>query len=412
MGRAGHVERASTSGSILLRMLIVLVVVVALARIVSFAISDQGALDQPELALMVDGGNWKALMAQAERALKEERFDEAVRDAQAALRADSLASGALRVLGLVEEKHGTSDLAERLLRAAADASRRDVIPQAWLLARNLQAGDLPQAMSRLDLIFRTQNLTLSAKLVSHLLPVLSDEDARRELAKVLAARPPWRTSFLTQVSQEAQDLNVVSALYSALSESPPGTDELRPLLDRLVRSGRAEEAYVAWMQSLAPERLSSLGYLYNAGFEYPVTNLPFDWVFARVDSAMVELNSETNPPVLQLGFIGGRVSQPLVSHLLALPPGTYHFNGRERSDALANERGLRWRIFCLEQPDGSLAETPPLLGDTPWRAFAVTFDVGLECPVQKLQLELPARVALEQEVSGEASFASLSIAKP
>ena len=108
-----------------------------------------------------------------------------------------------------------------------------------------------------------------------------------------------------------------------------------------------------------------------------MTNLPFDWVFARVDSAMVELNSETNPPVLQVGFIGGRVSQPLVSHLLALPPGTYRYTGRERSDALANERGLRWRIFCLEQPDGSLAETPPLLGDTSWRDFAVTFDVGI-----------------------------------
>ena len=74
--------------------------------------------------------------------------------------------------------------------------------------------------------------------------------------------------------------------------------------------------------------------------------------------------------------------------------------------------GLRWRIFCLKEPDGSLCETPPLLGDTPWRTFAVTFEVNLDCPVQKLQLELPARVALEQEVSGEASFADLNIAKP
>ena len=66
----------------------------------------------------------------------------------------------------------------------------------------------------------------------------------------------------------------------------------------------------------------------------------------------------------------------------------------------------------LKEPDGSLAETPPLLGDTPWRTFAVSFDVNLDCPVQNLQLELRARVALEQEVSGEASFADLSIAKP
>jgi len=179
----------------------------------------------------------------------------------------------------------------------------------------------------------------------------------------------------------------------------------------LIRSGQGEEAYVVWTQSLPPERLSTLGYLYNAGFEYPVSHLPFDWVFGRVESAMVELSSES-PPVLKLGFVGGRVSQPLVSHLIALPPGTYRFTGREQSYSLANERGLRWRISCLKDPDGSLLETPPLLGDTPWRTFAVTFDVNLDCPVQNLQLELPARVALEQEVSGEASFADLSIAKP
>ena len=414
MIRTGLFERVSTVGSRLVRVLIVVAAVAALVQIVRFAIADQVAVERPELALMVDGGNWKALMARAEKALKEGRSEEAVQDAQSALRADSLAAGALRVLGVVEEKHGIADMTERLMRAAADASRRDVIPQAWLLGRNLQAGDLPQAMSRLDLIFRTQNSTISGKLVSLLHPLLGNDDARRELAKLLAARPAWRSNFLIQISQEAQDPNAVSALYSALSESPapPTTEELSPFLDRLIRAGRVEEAYVVWMQNLAPDRLSRLGYLYNAGFEYPVTNLPFDWVFARVDSAMVELNSEANPPVLQVGFIGGRVSHPLVFHLLALPPGTYHFSGREQSDSLANERGLRWRIFCLEQPDGSLAQTEPLLDDTPWRTFAVTFEVPVECPVQKLQLELPARVALEQEVSGAASFADLSIAKP
>ena len=83
------------------------------------------------------------------------------------------------MLGIIEEKHGKdgSDMTERLMRAAADVSRRDVIPQAWLLGRNLQAGDLAQAMSRLDLIFRTQNSAISAKLVSLLLPLLSNDDA-------------------------------------------------------------------------------------------------------------------------------------------------------------------------------------------------------------------------------------------
>src|SRR5215204_780660 len=314
MVRAGLFERASTGRFSLLRILVVLAAAAAFVRIVTLAISDQVAVARPELALRVDGRNWKALMARAEKALKEEKSEEAVLDAQLALRADSLAAGALRVLGLVEEKHGTADRTERLMRAAADVSRRDVIPQAWLLGHDLQSGDLAQAMSRLDLILRIQNSTISAKLVSLLLPLLSNDESTRDLAKLLERRPPWRSSFLAQVSQEGQDLRAVSALYSALGESsaPPGADELRPFLDRLIRTGQGEEAYVVWTQSLPPERLSTLGYLYNAGFEYPVSHLPFDWVFGRVESAMVELSSERDPRLLKVGFVGGRVSQPLV----------------------------------------------------------------------------------------------------
>ena len=78
MVRAGLFERASTGRSSLLRMLIVLAAVAALVQIVSFAISDQVAVGQPELALRLDGGNWKALMVRAEMALKDEKSEEAV----------------------------------------------------------------------------------------------------------------------------------------------------------------------------------------------------------------------------------------------------------------------------------------------------------------------------------------------
>ena len=95
MVRTGLFERASTVGSKLIRVLIVVAAVAALVQIVRFAISDQVAVDQPELSLTIDKGNWKALISRAEKALKEERFEEAVQDAQSALRADPLAAGRL-----------------------------------------------------------------------------------------------------------------------------------------------------------------------------------------------------------------------------------------------------------------------------------------------------------------------------
>ena len=75
------------------RLLIVLAAIAALVQIVRFAISDQVAIDEPELALTLDGRNWKALMVQADKALREERSDDAARDVRSALRADPLAGG-------------------------------------------------------------------------------------------------------------------------------------------------------------------------------------------------------------------------------------------------------------------------------------------------------------------------------
>ena len=173
MVRAGLFERASTGRSGLLRMLIVLAAVAALVQIVSFAISDQVAVDQPELALRLDGGNWKALMVAGRDGVKGGKVRGSSPRCPIGIACRSLggrgASGCSASSRRNTGKRG-SDKTERLMRAAADVSRRDVIPQAWLLGRNLQSGDLAQAMSRLDLILRTQNSTISAKLVSLLAP--------------------------------------------------------------------------------------------------------------------------------------------------------------------------------------------------------------------------------------------------
>src|SRR3954453_18089200 len=104
MVRAGLFERAGTGRFSLLRILIVLAAVAALVRIVSLAISDQVAVGRPELALRLDGGKWEGLVVRRGGGLKDEKSEDAVLDARSALRADPLAAGALRVLGVVEEK--------------------------------------------------------------------------------------------------------------------------------------------------------------------------------------------------------------------------------------------------------------------------------------------------------------------
>ena len=113
---------------------------------------------------------------------------------------------------------------------------------------------------------------------------------------------------------------------------------------------------------------------------------------------------------INVDFFGGRVKFEHVSHLLNLAPGPYRFQGRERSQDLQNERGLRWRIACVGDDAETLGTTDLVSGDTPWRTFTVDFTVPTgKCPYQMLVLELPARAALETEVVGRVSYTDLDL---
>jgi len=194
--------------------------------------------------------------------------------------------------------------------------------------------------------------------------------------------------------------------------TPLRSEELRPYLSKLIEVGRLEQAYLTWLQHLPPDRLSQLTHLYNGRFQYELSNLPFDWSMQPVRGAAVDLARGAQDTVLRVGFSGTRVPFRHVSHRLVLPPGDYRFTGSVKADRLQNERGLRWRIFCIENPEASLGETDLVAGNVPWRNFQVDFSVPTSaCRAQNLILELPARVALEQQVSGLISYAALDIQK-
>ena len=114
---------------------------------------------------------------------------------------------------------------------------------------------------------------------------------------------------------------------------------------------------------------------YNAQFRSPITNLPFDWVIAPVPHAAAQVDTQNDTRVLNAEFFGGRVNFEHVSHLLNLAPGAYRFEGRERSQNLQNEQGLRWRIFCIGDTSDTLGATDLVSGEIPWRKFGMEFVV-------------------------------------
>jgi hypothetical protein len=389
-------------------------------NVIRFAAADLLSGTKPELSLWFDAGQTDARLTLAEHDSRADppRIDDVVLGGREALRENPLSPQSLTLLARASEKKNDEATAAALMAWASRVDQRSLESQLWLLNQDIVNSRRSEAIRRLDILLLGQawqggpGFQVVEKLIVALAPVLTSEMYRSDFVALLRTKPKWRSTVLGQLAGRANDLPGLYRLFAALQagENPPSRAEWEPVLTRLAKEGPVDQAYLAWTETLPPERLSKLDFLYNARFQYPITNLPFDWVFAPAPGALVRIATENDRLILKVDFFGGRIRFAHVSHLLALAPGRYRFSGRERSESLKNERGLRWRLACVGSPARMLGATDPLIGDTAWRAFGVDFEVPMDnCGYQELVLELPAQAELETEIAGGVSYADLDI---
>ena len=366
----------------------------------------------PALAIVIDPTQASARVAVSERLMAASKITDAIAGAREALRNNPLLPEALALLARVSEQEGDIDRATQLMSLATRVNLRDLRSQVWLLAQDLRGGRVNSALNRIDLLLRGEFPQAIGPIVPALAPILTREPYRSGYVKLLRTNPRWREVWFLDLLRNADDLSGLTYLFAELQADEPGPTEreLQVLLTRLTDAGMFDEAHDIWLRSLPPDHREEADLLYNEEFRYPLTNLPFDWIIQPVSNAMVRVGTQNGPRTINVDFFGGRVKFEHVSHLLNLAPGAYRFQGREHSQDLQNERGLRWRIACVGDDAETLGATDFVSGDTDWRTFAVDFIVPSgKCPYQKLVLELPARAALETEVVGRISYADLDL---
>ena len=364
---------------------------------------------RPGVALALNPYNPAALLARADAALEQEPpdFAAARRYAAAALRADPLAPNVHRMLGRIAEEAEDDAKAPDLVRLSARFAR-DGDAQFRALQQSLDARDHADATHRLDLLFRGQGRSRWGRLGQAFANFVADPDLAAALARKLGEDPPWRLAYLEQIFARATDVDALVDFYARLPR--PQEEETRYFAERLVNEGRLGAAHALFLTQLPPDRLAGAALLYNARFQYGVSNLPFDWVFSPMPNTLTELRRDRGRRVLRVTFFGGRTPYRNVNRLLALLPGDYVFSGTEQAQSLNNPRGMRWRIVCANQPGEVIGSTPLLTGDIPQRTFSAPFTVPEDCPFQLLQLELAFRVALETEATGSVSYSDLALA--
>ncbi len=299
------------------------------------------------------------------------------------------------------------------MRASGARTWRDLTADEWLFNREISRGDYLNALGYADAVLRMHS-DLQTKFFPALAVFTTNPQAFKALTDFLATSPPWRTWFLAQLSARLANQGRLVQLYRTLSQSrnPPTKNELQPYLERLIKDADFEQAYQTWYTTLPPEQQADKNHPFNRDFKFPLDGLPFNWELESIsgaDSKVVPIEG-SGKPALRVQFSGARVHFANVKQLMLLPPGSYTFSGRVKTEALRTSRGLWWHIFCANKPTTSLAHTDLVVGTLPWTDFSARFEVpASDCKAQWLQLELPARIDPELKIEGQVWYQYLRI---
>jgi hypothetical protein len=368
------------------------------------------------LAKAVTQASGPAAAVPADTAVLRLQREEARIRAAEALAGDPLNARALRILGLLAEAAGDEARALAFMQAAASRSIQESWALDWLMRHNYERKDYAAALWYADALLRTRSQA-RARVLPVLGSIAERPEARPELEKLLATNPPWRRWALYDLPRAVKDARTPLLILLALRDTPnpPATADIRDYVGLLVANKFYELGYYTWMQFLPPGQLAGAGLLFNGGFELAPSGLPFDWVLRGGPGAAVDIVERTDKAgdrALYLELGPGRVELGGVTQTLLLGPGRYRFRGRYKGE-IAGRRGLVWRVACADKAGPPLGESPMLLGTVPsWKDIGLTFTVpAADCRAQHLRLELDARMASEQLVTGHVFLDDLAIAR-
>jgi len=301
---------------------------------------------------------------------------------------------AILLLAVELERQGRRDEAGAAMRTAVRLAPAD--PQSLLLVAGyfLRTGDEAQALTTLRRAVDSSQAEVSGRVWPVFSTALATGRHRAFFDGVARENPSWWPGFFRYACTHAPSSGAMQEVYAARVAADVATpDERGCLIERLQRDGRWTGAYLVWLNGLPVEQRQRVGYVFNGGFELPLSNVGFDWRIPVQQGAVVTTgpgDGITGKQALTVSFGNQRYAGPPVYQYLLLVPGRYQLEGRVRSD-LDAWLGLQWGLYCQEgsgREARQLAHSEPFAGSTRWRDFRQDFAVPANCPAQLLRLEL------------------------
>jgi hypothetical protein len=333
---------------------------------------------------------------------------------ESAVMREPLNARGMRILGQLADISKDDDDASKFMATAARLSLHESPAVYWLMRKTAEANNYNQAISYADALMRTDPEfgTYAVPVLAHFAEQKASKDA---VTTLLESNPPWRAVFFGALPYNVTDARTPLDLLLALrtTPTPPTADDIRGYLSFLIQRKFYELAYYTWLQFLPPDELQNVSLLFNGGFDLAPSGLPFDWVITQGPGVTIDIvprRDKKDEHALLVDFLFGRVDYHSVNEMVLLTPGTYQFNG-QYNGKIVGPRGLKWRLVCVGEAKTRIGESPMISGGTSaWKDFQFTFAVPpADCRAQYVQLDLDARMASEELVSGSMLFDGLRI---
>ena len=195
------------------------------------------------------------------------------------------------------------------------------------------------------------------------------------------ALPPTVPVYLDAIRELDADAAIDPALavWNRLASLHPQLPLARviPFIDSLIQAHRIDDAHRVWDQAVAladspPPADPPGSVLWDGGFETGVFGGGFAWTIAPpspgVQVTIDSSEEHSGQRSLRLGFDGSRnVDFSDVCHLAQVQPGTsYRFSAWVRTQGLATDQGIRFRLEWFENTRNASTETTEVHGTQPW----------------------------------------------
>lgn len=376
------------SGGLAARVVVALIALLALALTVRTGLGFALAGRQPALAASVDASNGSALAARAEAVMLAAEDDadiaEVERLARAALLASPLEASALRNVGFIMAVTGRERAARRVLELAGKASQRDYLTHAWLLNAYFEDGRVFDAIRQADIVLR-QDVRVWPTVMPELAKLLSDRRSIEPLARTLAAKPYWRSSFLQTLGGDGVNRDAGFSLLRRLQAlgAPATTAERQPYFSSIatVEPRLLYQRWNALLERPLPRDQALLRDGGFAGFDAPG---PFNWTNYPRDGVYAERSAgpEGAGGALYMAFDGTALAN-FSTQKLVLSAGRYRLSGRAYGDGPVDPSRFALQIRCGEA-GAELARAAIAPRADAWTPFALDVTVPASCPAQHI----------------------------